>query len=76
MVPDDALIFRDNKVYVPVVSDNKLHLAEVSLGYDNGVAVEITSGVGDADVVALNVGQAARDGEAVQPVRESPGALP
>ncbi|MGO9606372.1 MAG: efflux RND transporter periplasmic adaptor subunit [Candidatus Binataceae bacterium] len=76
MVPDDALIFRDNKVFVPVVNDNKLHLAEVSLGYDNGVAVEITNGVGDADLVALNVGQAARDGETVQPVKESPEALP
>ncbi|MGO9454192.1 MAG: efflux RND transporter periplasmic adaptor subunit [Candidatus Binataceae bacterium] len=76
MVPDDALIFRDNKVFVPVVDDNKLHLAEVSLGYDNGVAVEITNGVGDADLVALNVGQAARDGETVQPVKESPEALP
>ena len=30
MVPDDALIFRDGKVYVPVVRNNQLHLAEVS----------------------------------------------
>ena len=29
MVPDDALIFRDGKVYVPVVRNNQLHLAEV-----------------------------------------------
>ena len=69
LVPDDALIFRDNKVYVPVVRDRKLHLAEATLGYDNGVAVEVLKGVGYDDMVALNVGQAARDGEAVQPVR-------
>ena len=69
LVPDDALIFRDNKVYVPVVSGGKLHLAEVTLGYDNGVEVEVTKGVGYDDMVALNVGQAARDGESVQPVR-------
>jgi len=69
LVPDDALIFRDNKVYVPVVNGGKLHLAEVTLGYDNGVAVEVTKGVGYDDMVALNVGQAARDGESVQPVR-------
>ena len=67
-VPDDALIFRDNKVYVPVVRGNRLHLAEVTLGYDNGVAVQVISGVGYDDLVALNVGQAARDGETVQPV--------
>ncbi|HTR63407.1 MAG TPA: efflux RND transporter periplasmic adaptor subunit [Candidatus Binataceae bacterium] len=72
MVPDDALIFRNNKTYVPVVRDNRLHLQEVKLGYDNGVAVEVTSGdVTDTDQVALNVGQAARDGQAVQPVRQS-----
>ncbi len=68
MVPDDALIFRDGKVYVPVVRNNQLHLAEVTLGYDNGQTVEILSGVNPNDKVAVNVGQAARDGENVQPV--------
>jgi membrane fusion protein, multidrug efflux system len=72
MVPDDALIFRNNKIYVPVVRANRLHLVEVGLGFDNGVAVEISSGdVSDDDLVALNVGQAARDGQAVQPVLEN-----
>ena len=76
LVPDDALIFRDNKVYVPVVRDNQLHLVEVALGYDNGVAVEIRAGdVRDHDTVAMNVGQAARDGEKVQPVRENTADL-
>jgi len=68
MVPDDALIFRDGKVYVPVVRNNQLHLAEVTLGYDNGQTVEVLSGINPSDKVAVNVGQAARDGENVQPV--------
>ena len=71
MVPDDALIFRNGKVYVPLVSQNHLHLAEVELGYDNGQQVEITNGLSGSDTVALNVGQAARDGEPVQPVRQN-----
>jgi len=72
LVPDDALIFRNNKVYVPVVRANRLHLVEVGLGFDNGVSVQISSGdVSDSDLVALNVGQAARDGQAVRPVLES-----
>ena len=71
MVPDDALIFRDGKVYVPVVRNNQLHLAEVVLGYDNGQTVEITSGIDPKDKVAVNVGQAARDGENVQPVENT-----
>jgi membrane fusion protein (multidrug efflux system) len=68
MVPDDALIFRDGKVYVPVVRNNQLHLAEVTLGYDNGQTVEVISGINSEDKVAVNVGQAAHDGENVQPV--------
>jgi hypothetical protein len=47
-----------------------MHLAEATLGYDNGVAVEITGGVGEDDVVAISVGQSAREGEIVQPVLE------
>jgi membrane fusion protein, multidrug efflux system len=71
MVPDDALVFRDGKVYVPVVRNNQLHLAEVTLGYDNGQTVEVLSGINPDDKVAVNVGQAARDGENVQPVENS-----
>ncbi len=76
-VPDDALIFRDNKTFVPIVRDDHLVLVPVTLGYDNGVESEIRAGnVRKDDVVALNVGQAARDGARVQPVKEPQGALP
>jgi RND family efflux transporter MFP subunit len=68
MVPDDALIFRDGQPFVPVVRNDHLTLAPVTLGYDNGVAVEVTDGISDDDMVALNVGQSARDGQPVQPV--------
>ncbi len=67
-VSDDALIFRSGKVYVPLVRDSRLHLAEVSLGYDDGRTVEITSGLGAEDLVAINVGQSVHDGEPVQPI--------
>ena len=68
MVPDDALVFRGGKTYVPVVRNNHLRLAEVTLGYDNGINVEVTQGISDQDMVALNVGQSARDGEPVRPI--------
>jgi RND family efflux transporter MFP subunit len=71
LVPDEALIFRDGKVFVPVVKDNVLHLTQVQLGYDNGVAVEVAAGIDPDAVVALNVGQSAHEGEAVQPVRQA-----
>jgi membrane fusion protein (multidrug efflux system) len=72
-VPDDALVFRDNNVYLPVVRDNHLKMVEVTLGHDNGYKVEISGDVRPGEMVALNVGQAARDGEPVQPVTASQG---
>jgi membrane fusion protein (multidrug efflux system) len=67
-VPDDALVYRDDKVYLPVVRDNRLNLVEVTLGHDNGYVVQVSGDVSPGEQVALNVGQAARDGEPVQPV--------
>ena len=70
-VPDDALVFRDNKVYLPVVRNDHLNLVEVTLGHDNGYTVEITGNVREGELVAINVGEAARDGEPVQPVQQT-----
>jgi RND family efflux transporter MFP subunit len=68
MVRDDALVFRDNQVFVPVVRDGHLHLIPVKLGYDNGNTVVVEGDIHSEDMVALNVGQAATDGEVVHPV--------
>jgi membrane fusion protein (multidrug efflux system) len=70
-VPDDALIFRDNNVYLPVVRDERLSLVEVTLGHDNGYRVEVSGDLLAGEMIAINVGQAARDGEPVQPVAAS-----
>ncbi len=69
MVPDDALIFRQGKPFVPVVRENKLRLLPVQLGHDTGINVEVEGDIHPDDVVALSVGQAARDGETVQPIK-------
>jgi len=70
-VPDDALIFRDNNVYLPVVRDERLSLVEVTIGHDNGYRVEVSGDLLAGEMIAINVGQAARDGEPVQPVAAS-----
>jgi membrane fusion protein, multidrug efflux system len=69
--PDDALVFRDNKVYLPIVRDNHLSLVEVTIVHDNGYRVEVIGDLEVGELVAMNVGQAARDGEPVQPVSAS-----
>jgi RND family efflux transporter MFP subunit len=67
-VPDDALVFRDGVTYVPIVRSNHLYLSRVVLGYDNGRYVQITNGLQNDDLVAINVGQSASNGEPVQPI--------
>jgi multidrug efflux pump subunit AcrA (membrane-fusion protein) len=70
-VPDDALVFRDDKIYLPVVRDNHLRLVEVTLGHDSGYTVEVSGDLREGEQIALNVGEAARDGEPVQPVQSN-----
>ena len=70
LVPDDELIFRDGKVFVPLVHNSTVHLAPVTLGFDNGYSVEATSGIAMNDLIALNLGQSATEGERVQPVQQ------
>jgi RND family efflux transporter MFP subunit len=68
VAPDDSLVFRNDKVYLPIVREKRLHLAEVHLGHDNGIEVVVSGDVHDGDLVAMSVGQAVSDGEPVQPV--------
>ena len=70
--PDDALVFRNNRIYLPVVRDNHLKLVEVSLGHDDGYTVEVSGDLRAGEQIAVNVGEAAHDGEPVQPVESSP----
>jgi RND family efflux transporter MFP subunit len=70
LVPDDELIFRNGKVYVPLVQHSTVHLAPVTIGFDNGYSVEATRGITMNDLIALNLGQSATEGERVQPVEQ------
>jgi len=67
-VPDQALIFNNQDTFVPVVRDNRIHLVKVRLGVDDGTNCEITRGLSGDEIVALGMGQTAREGELVQPI--------
>jgi RND family efflux transporter MFP subunit len=71
-VPDEALIFNGEQVYVPVVKDSRVHLVAVRLGLDNGIDCEITRGLNGDETVALGLGQAATEGELIQPLFAKP----
>jgi RND family efflux transporter MFP subunit len=67
-VPDQALIFNGERVYVPIVRNNRIHLVDVKLGIDDGIKCEITRGLKGDETVALALGQAAVDGELIRPL--------
>src|SRR3984957_1132403 len=67
-VPDQALIFSGQRVYVPIVRDNRIHLVDVKLGLDDGINCEITHGLKGDETVALALGQAAVEGELIRPL--------
>ena len=67
-VPDQALIFNNEDVLVPVVRDNRIHLVKVELGLDDGINCEVIRGLEGDETIALGMGQTAHEGELVQPV--------
>jgi membrane fusion protein, multidrug efflux system len=67
-VPDDALMFRGGDAFVPIVRKNRIHLARVALGNDDGREVQVASGLSKDDLIAVNVGQGVEEGDPVQPV--------
>jgi RND family efflux transporter MFP subunit len=67
-VPDEALIFNRERVYVPIVQENRIHLIMVKLGLDDGINCEITRGLKGDETVALGLGQAATEGELIRPL--------
>jgi membrane fusion protein, multidrug efflux system len=76
-VPDDILIFRDGKTWVPVIDGDKLRVVEVRLGYDDGRASEVVEGLRGDERLAMNVGQTGRDGEPIRVhEREQPAGTP
>jgi RND family efflux transporter MFP subunit len=67
-VPDQALIFNNEDVLVPVVRDNRIHLVKVELGLDDGINCEVIRGLEGDETIALGMGQTAHEGELVRPV--------
>jgi RND family efflux transporter MFP subunit len=67
-VPDEALIFSGERVYVPIVRDRKIHLVDVKLGLDDGIHCQVTRGLKGDETVALGLGQAVTEGELIRPL--------
>ena len=67
-VPAEAITFRRGDPYVGVVEGERLRLARVELGDNDGRTVVVTSGVRDGDLVALQLPTDLGDGAVVKPM--------
>jgi RND family efflux transporter MFP subunit len=68
-VPAAAILFRPSGLQVAVIGgDNKVEFRDITVAKDNGDMVELASGVGIGERVALNISSAIAPGEQVQPV--------
>ncbi|WP_066506164.1 efflux RND transporter periplasmic adaptor subunit [Abyssisolibacter fermentans] len=68
-VPSDAVIKEDNMDVVYTVSDNKAVRNEVELGLDNGIHVEILSGLKVGDKVIIKGQNFVQEGSVIKVVR-------
>jgi multidrug efflux pump subunit AcrA (membrane-fusion protein) len=70
-VPAAAILFRPTGLQVAAVgADNKIEFRPVTVAKDDGDTVELSSGVGPGDRVALNISSAVLPGEEVNAVEE------
>jgi RND family efflux transporter MFP subunit len=69
LIPGDALMIRSDGPQVAVIGqEDRIHVAHVTLGRDYGDKVEILAGLNAGDRVAINPGDAIREGVEVKPV--------
>jgi RND family efflux transporter MFP subunit len=64
-VPNNALLFRPEGVFVASVADDKIKLKRVKLGRDLGQSIQIIEGINDQDRVVINPPDAVLDGAPV-----------
>jgi hypothetical protein len=73
-VPASAIVFKSKGPQVAVVSgDNQVKFHDISIAYDQGDFVDVSSGVAPGERVALNISSQVQDGEKVE-VHETDGA--
>lgn len=67
-IPSSCIIDRNGKgeAKIMVVKDNKIHLANILVGIDNGLRVEVISGLTEADAIILRPDASVAEGTKVE----------
>jgi len=72
VVPLSALVSVGSQYFVWVVTDNKVSQRTVTIGRASGEVVEITSGLGEDDLIVVRGIDLVREGAPVRPVPVGP----
>ncbi|MGC8604716.1 MAG: efflux RND transporter periplasmic adaptor subunit, partial [Desulfomonilaceae bacterium] len=63
-VPAEALLVRDNKNFVGIVTpDNKIRFRPITIYYSDGKALSLSSGVKEGELVVINLRNTVSDGD-------------
>jgi RND family efflux transporter MFP subunit len=68
VVPSNAVITKNDGIYVALATDGKVHYQKIEAARDYGSKMEVSSGLKDNDVVLLDAPDNLVDGAAVRPV--------
>lgn len=67
IIPGGAIVIRGAKTSVATVEDQTVHLRPITVGRDYGEETEVTSGLREGDVIALDVTDEIQEGSKVDP---------
>ncbi|WP_321955864.1 efflux RND transporter periplasmic adaptor subunit [Paraburkholderia bannensis] len=77
VIPEQALLFREEGMQVAVVRDDgRVHLQNVKLGLNLGQTVQVTSGLNTTDRVIISPSAGILEGQKVDVVAGAPGTAP
>ena len=78
LIPGDTLVVRAEGTEVAIIGqDGQVHFTRIELGRDYGDRIEVLSGLKEGEQIAVNPGDAVREGARVKPVKQSAtGATP
>ncbi len=67
IIPGAAIVIRNAKTAVATVDNQTVHFRPITVGRDYGELTEVTSGLREGDVIALDVTDEIRDGLKIDP---------
>ncbi len=69
LIPQKAIVFKDNQSVVFKVSDNRLIVQNIKTGASDGSKIEVLNGLSSGDKVVSNPDETLQDGDQVEIVR-------